>query len=122
MPVPRVRGRSCALHAAVFTILYFPETRAPLDQLTIPGPRSSATLLDQYTRRQETITAQRWRERDPFIGPMRYDHDSPDSSPYLVTYGGGRQPVRDGDWIVRDSCGRYSVMRDREFRDRFGTV
>ncbi|MCH7641677.1 MAG: hypothetical protein IIC30_00200 [Chloroflexi bacterium] len=66
--------------------------------------------------------AQRWRERDPFIGPMRYDHDSPDSGPYLVMYGGGRQPVRDGDWIVRDSYGRYSVMRDREFRDRFGTV
>ena len=65
--------------------------------------------------------AQRWRERDPFIGPMRYDHDNPDSGPYLVMYG-GRQPVRDGDWIVRDSYGRYSVVRNGEFRDRFGTV
>lgn len=63
--------------------------------------------------------ALRWHDRDPFIGPMRYDHDRSDGGPYMVTLGGGRQPVRDGDWIVRDSYGRYSVMRDGEFRERF---
>ncbi|MDP6822696.1 MAG: hypothetical protein QF554_05330 [Dehalococcoidia bacterium] len=63
--------------------------------------------------------AKQWRERDPFIGPMRFDPDRPDQSPYLDTSGGGRQVVRDGDWIVRDTYGRYSVSLASEFEERF---
>lgn len=63
--------------------------------------------------------AQQWHERDPFIGPMRFDPDGPDQNPYLETYGEGRQVVRNGDWIVRDSFGRYSVLPDSAFMERF---
>jgi hypothetical protein len=63
--------------------------------------------------------AQQWHERDSFIGPMRFDPTHPDQCPYLETSGGDRQSVRDGDWIVRDSYGRYSVSPASEFEERF---
>ncbi|MDA1256364.1 MAG: hypothetical protein O3C10_00750 [Chloroflexi bacterium] len=78
--------------------------------------------MDPYQRSPEKVVAQQWNEGDPFIGPMRYDHARPGDGPYLVTFGGGRQPVRNGDWIVRDSYGRYSVTREEEFAERFKPV
>ena len=50
---------------------------------------------------------------------MRFDPDLPGQSPYMETFGEGRQSVHYGDWVIRDSFGRYSVLPDAEFKERF---
>ena len=51
--------------------------------------------------------------------PMRFDPDLPGQSPSMETFGKGQQAVRNGDWIIHYSFGRYSVLPDDDFRERF---